>query len=75
MDRDVALDTNLEQDGVSARLAAVAVILMAVLRAAVGAQPQPAVVALAVVVGLVAVPPAHLPLKKLGAVEPGPALQ
>lgn len=75
MDRDVALDTSLEQDVVSARLAAVAAVLMAVLRAVVGAQPQPAVVALVVVVGLGAVPPAHLPLKKPGAVEPGAVLQ
>jgi hypothetical protein len=70
--RDVALDTSWEQDVVSALLVAVATILMAVLLAAVGAQPE--VVVLAVVEGLRAVPAAYLPLKAPGAAEPAPVL-
>ncbi len=46
---------------------------MAALLVAAGVQPQPEVVVLAVAVGLEAVPPAHLPLKRPGAV--GPVLQ
>lgn len=42
---------------------------------AAGVQPQPEVVVLAVAVWLKAVPPAHLPLKRPGAVGPGPVLQ
>lgn len=65
----------MEPGVVSAQLAAVAVVLMAALLAAEGVQPPAAVVVLAVAVGLRAVPAAHLPLKRSGAVEPGLALQ
>lgn len=70
----MVLDTNWEQDVVSAQLAAVAVALMAALRVAAGVLPQPGVVVLAVAVGLRAAPAAHLLLKEPGAVEPGPVL-
>lgn len=74
MDRDVALDTSWGQDVVSVPVVAVAALLMAVLLAAVGVQPQPVVV-LAVAAEPVAVLAAYLLLKVPGAVEPGPVLQ